>query len=200
MLKRRVWIALAILISLSLAVIALGQAAKTGKKAASSSNPVVALETTMGTIKIELFADKAPITAKNFIAYVNAGFYSGTIIHRVDPNFVICGGGYTPELTPKPTMPPIQNESKNGLKNLRGTLSMARYDNPNSATSQFFINLNNNSNLDPAGGQAGYAVFAKVIEGMDVVDKIGQVKTAPKSVFQTLPVQPIVVKSAKVLS
>jgi peptidyl-prolyl cis-trans isomerase A (cyclophilin A) len=96
-------------------------------------------------------------------------------------------------------MPPIQNESKNGLKNLRGTLSMARYDDPNSATSQFFVNLNNNSNLDPAGSQAGYAVFAKVVEGMEVVDKIGQAKTAPKSVFQTLPVQPIVIKSAKVL-
>ncbi len=197
--KRYVWMAAAILISLSLAVTASGQAAKAGKPAAKSANPIVALETTMGTIRIELFADKAPITAKNFIAYVKSGFYNGTIVHRVDPKFVVCAGGYTPELALKPTMPPIQNESKNGLKNLRGTLSMARYDNPNSATSQFFINLSNNSNLDPSGGQAGYAVFAKVIEGMDVVDKIGQVKTAPKSVFQTLPVQPVIIKSAKLL-
>ena len=199
MLKRNAGIAGAIVISLSWAVTASGQVAKPGTTDASSANPVVTMETTMGTIKIELLADKAPITAKNFVAYVNAGFYNGTIIHRVDPNFVICGGGYTPELALKPAMPPIQNESKNGLKNLRGTLSMARYEDPNSATSQFFINLNNNSNLDPAGAQAGYAVFAKVIEGMEVVEKIGQVKTAPKSVFQTLPVQPIVIKSAKVL-
>jgi peptidyl-prolyl cis-trans isomerase A (cyclophilin A) len=189
----------AILIALVSAGTGSGQATKADKAAAKATNPVVALETTMGTVKVELFADKAPITAKNFIAYVNIGFYNNTIIHRVDANFVIQGGGYTAELTPKPTSQPIKNESKNGLKNLKGTLSMARYTDPNSATSQFFINLNNNSNLDPTATDSGYAVFGKVIEGMDVVEKIGAVKTAPKGVFTTLPAQTILIKSAKVV-
>ncbi len=175
-----------------------------GKPAARTAarNPVVIMETTMGTIKIELFMGKAPITAKNFLDYTSSGFYDGTIFHRVVPGFVVQGGGYTENMTPKPTRPGIQNESKNGLKNLRGTLSMARYDDPNSATSQFFINLKDNSNLDPSGGGWGYAVFGKVIEGMDVVDKIAAVKTATRSVmgtpFQNVPVQPVIVKSAKV--
>ncbi len=199
MLSKKMVISAAVMISLSVTGMASGQATKPGKTAAKAGNPVVALDTTMGTIKIELFADKAPITAKNFLAYVNSGFYNNTIIHRVDANFVICGGGYTPELSPKPTLPPIKNESKNGLKNLKGTLSMARYADPNSATSQFFINLNNNSNLDPTASDAGYAVFAKVIEGMDVAEKIGAVKVAPKSVFTTLPVQTILIKTAKVV-
>jgi peptidyl-prolyl cis-trans isomerase A (cyclophilin A) len=165
--------------------------------------PVVAMETTMGTIKIEVFTDKAPITGKNFIDYVNSGFYNNTIIHRVVPNFVIQGGGYVSSMSRKPTKPAIQNESKNGLKNLRGTLSMARYNDPDSATSQFFINLNDNAHLDPQGGNWGYAVFAKVVEGMDVVDKMAGVKTGTKNVqgtpFQNVPLKPIVVKSAKVL-
>ncbi len=175
-----------------------GQATKAAKTAAKVMNPVAVLETTMGTIKVELFADKAPITAKNFLAYVNTGFYNNTIIHRVDENFVIQGGGYTPELAAKPTLPPIKNESKNGLKNLKGTLSMARYTDPNSATSQFFINLKDNPTLDPNPADAGYAVFGKVIEGMDVVEKIGTVKTVRKGVFTTLPAQTILIKSAKV--
>jgi peptidyl-prolyl cis-trans isomerase A (cyclophilin A) len=188
----------AILIALPLTIFASGQA-NTAKKAAAK-NPIVAMETTMGTIKIELFADKAPITSKNFLDYVNLGFYAGTVFHRVAPGFVIQGGGYLENLTPKPTMPGIKNESKNGLKNLRGTLSMARYDDPNSATSQFFINLADNSSLDPSGGGWGYAVFGKVIEGMEVVDKIAAVKTVEKNTsFPTFPSQPIVVKSAKVV-
>jgi len=190
---------LAAILTLPLIGMASGQAGKADKAAAKVTTPVVALETTMGPIKIELFAAKAPITVKNFLAYVTTGFYSDTIIHRVDANFVIQGGGYTAELTPKPTLQPIKNESKNGLKNLKGTLSMARYTDPNSATSQFFINLNNNSNLDPTATDAGYAVFGKVIEGMDVVEKIGAVKTAPKGVFATLPAQTILIKSAKVV-
>ena len=183
-----------VLIALPLAVAALGQT----KAPAASGRPVVALETTMGTIKIELFTDKAPITTKNFLGYVNAGFYSGTIVHRVD--FVIGMGGYTESFTGKPTKPPIQNESKNGVKNSRGTLSMARYDDPNSATSQFFVNLKDNTHLDPSSGGWGYAVFGKVIEGMDVVDKIAAVKTGSKGPFYNTPMQTIVVKSAKIVS
>jgi len=195
--KRTCILMAAILIALPLTIFARGQA-KTGKKA-PAKNPVVVMETTMGTIKIELFAGKAPITAKNFLDYVNSGFYNGTIFHRVAPGFVIQGGGYLENLTPKPTMPGIKNESKNGLKNLRGTLSMARYDDPNSATSQFFINLKDNSNLDPSGSGWGYAVFGKVIDGMAVVDKIAEVKTVVKNAsFPTVPAQPVVVKSAKV--
>jgi peptidyl-prolyl cis-trans isomerase A (cyclophilin A) len=188
----------AILIAMSLAVIASGQT----KKAPAGKNPVVVMDTTMGTIKIEVFMDKAPTTGKNFLDYVKAGFYDGTIFHRVIPRFVVQGGGYTENMTPRPTMAPIQNESKNGLKNLRGTLSMARYNDPNSATSQFFINLSDNSNLDPQGGGWGYAVFGKVIAGMDVVDKIAAVKTGTRSVqgtpFGDVPLQPVIVKSAKV--
>jgi cyclophilin family peptidyl-prolyl cis-trans isomerase len=115
-------------------------------------------------------------------------------------DFVIGLGGYTESLLPKPTKPSIKNESKNGLKNLRGTLAMARYDDPNSATSQFFINLSNNTHLDPNGGGFGYAVFGKVIEGMDVVDKIAKVKVGTKNPFSNIPLQTIVVKSAKVVS
>jgi len=184
----------ALLIALSAALSASGQS----KAVKSRPNPVVALETTMGTIKVQLFATKAPITTKNFLDYVNSGFYNGTIIHRVD--FVIGLGGYTEALTAKRTRPGIKNESRNGLRNLRGTLAMARYDNPDSATSQFFINLKDNTHLDPSGGGYGYAVFGKVIEGMQVVDSIAKVKTGNKSSFSNIPLQAIAVKSAKVVS
>ncbi|MFH1574564.1 MAG: peptidylprolyl isomerase [Acidobacteriota bacterium] len=161
------------------------------------------METSMGTIRIEVFTDKAPVTAKNFLDYASSGFYAGTIFHRVVPDFVIQGGGYLENMNRKPTQPAIKNESKNGLKNLRGTLSMARYSDPNSATSQFFINLKDNANLDSTAGGWGYAVFARVIGGMDVVDKIAAVKTATRNVqgtpFENVPVQAVVVKSAKVV-
>jgi len=184
-------------LTLSLAMILPAQE-KAPKKAPAKAGPtVVALETTMGIIKVELFADKAPITAKNFLNYVNSGFYNGTIVHRVD--FVVGMGGYTEILYAKTPGPPIRNESKNGLKNARGTLAMARYADPDSATSQFFINLQDNTHLDAAGGEWGYAVFAKVIEGMDVVDKIGAVKTGTKASFSNIPLQTIVLKSAQVV-
>ena len=173
-------------------------AAAPGQGAKSAANPAVALETTMGTITVELFAAKAPVTTKNFLEYVRSGFYDGTIVHRVD--FVIGLGGYTEALTGKPTRAPIKNESRNGLKNLRGTLAMARYEDPNSATSQFFINLKDNSHLDPSGGGYGYAVFGKVIGGMDVVDAISRVRTGTKGSFRNIPLETVVVKSAKVLS
>ncbi len=160
-------------------------------------NPMVLLDTSMGAIKVELFPAKAPITVKNFLDYVNLGYYNGTIVHRID--FVIGMGGYTENLMGRPTLPAIKNESKNGLKNLRGTLAMARYDNPDSATSQFFINLKNNAHLDPTGTDFGYAVFGKVLEGMDVVDKIAAVKTGNKGQFSNIPLQNIVVKSAAVV-
>jgi len=188
----RMWTA--VLMILTAVLPAVGQS----KAAKSKAKPIVALETTMGTIKVQLNPDKAPITTKNFLEYVNSGFYSGTIVHRVD--FVIGLGGYTETLMGKPARPAIKNESKNGLKNLRGTLAMARYDDPNSATSQFFINLKDNAHLDPAGGGFGYAVFGKVIEGMDVVDKIAKVKIGNKGPFSNIPLQTIVVKSAKVVS
>ncbi len=204
--SRNLWVlTLAVLLALPLAVFPSGQAKKAQTAAASSKHPIVVMDTTMGTIRIEVYTDKAPITAKNFLAYVNSGFYNGTIIHRVVPGFVIQGGGYTETMAPKTTQPAIKNESKNGLKNLRGTLSMARYTDPDSATSQFFINLGDNSNLDPESAQGGwgYAVFAKVTVGMDVVDKIAGVKTATRSVmgtpFENVPVQAVVVKSAKVV-
>jgi len=183
------------LLALASVALALGQ---TQTAAPRKANPVVALQTTMGTIKVQLFADKAPITTRNFLDYVNSGFYDGTIVHRVD--FVVGLGGYTEALTGKPTRPAIKNESKNGLKNLRGTLAMARYDDPNSATSQFFINLKDNTHLDPSGGGFGYAVFGKVIEGMGVVDSIAKVKTGNKSPFSNIPLQTIVVQSARVVA
>jgi len=200
---RTLWMGVLALVIVSGGVFsAAGQGSAAKKPAAEAKYPVVVMETSMGTIKVQVLSDRAPVTAKNFLDYVNSGFLDNTIFHRVVPGFVIQGGGYLENMAPKPTQPPIKNESKNGLKNLRGTLSMARYDDPNSATSQFFINLADNSNLDASAGGWGYAVFAKVIEGMDVVDKIAGVKTATRNVlgtpFANVPVQPVVVKSAKV--
>lgn len=193
---------MALLLALPLTLLAEGQTAPAKKQAMAGKYPIVVMEATMGAIKIEVFTDKAPITAKNFLDYARSGFFSGTIFHRVVPKFVIQGGGYLANMTHKPTKPAIRNESKNGLKNLRGTLSMARLDDPNSATSQFFINLKDNPHLDPPAGGWGYAVFARVIEGMEVVDKIAAVKTGTKNVqgtpFQNVPLQAITVKSAKV--
>jgi peptidyl-prolyl cis-trans isomerase A (cyclophilin A) len=182
----------------SFAVLAMVLPAVSQQKPAAKpvSGPIVALDTSMGMIKIQLFTNKAPITTKNFLVYVNSGFYDGTIVHRVD--FVIGMGGYT-ELITKTALPPIKNESKNGLKNLRGTVAMARFGDPDSATSQFFINLKDNAHLDPPSGGFGYAVFGKVIEGMEVVDVIAKVKTS-NARFPNTPVQTITVKSAKLLS
>jgi peptidyl-prolyl cis-trans isomerase A (cyclophilin A) len=172
------------------------------KPAATAKSALVALETSVGTIKLELDLEKAPLTCKNFLEYVSAGFYDGLVIQRVD--FVIQSGGYTEQWVAKPTRPPIPSESKNGLKNIRGSVAMARYDDPNSATSQFFINLEENTHLDPSASDAGYTVFGKVIGGMDVVDKIAKVKTETKDVrgtpFSNAPVETIVLKSAKVVS
>jgi cyclophilin family peptidyl-prolyl cis-trans isomerase len=161
----------------------------------------VKLETTMGDIVIELNEKAAPVTVKNFLTYVGEGFYDGTIFHRVIPNFMIQGGGFTPDMSQKQTHPPITNEASNGLKNDRGTIAMARTSNPNSATSQFFINHKNNDPLNYAGpNNPGYAVFGKVVSGMEVVDKIAAVKTTQKGPHADVPVEPVIIKSAKVVA
>ncbi|WP_448650139.1 peptidylprolyl isomerase [Pseudomonas fluorescens] len=163
---------------------------------AKSSAPHVLITTTNGEIEIELDPVKAPISTKNFLAYVDKGFYTNTIFHRVIPGFMVQGGGFTAQMSQKPTEAPIKNEASNGLHNVRGTLSMARTNDPNSATSQFFINVADNAFLDP-GRDAGYAVFAKVVKGMDVVDVIVNSQTTTKQGMQNVPIDPVVIKSAK---
>ena len=158
---------------------------------------MIRFETTLGSFTVELFEKEAPISAKNFLDYAEAGHFDGTVFHRVIPGFVIQGGGMTADMRQKETRAPIRNEADNGLKNRRGTLSMARTNDPHSATSQFFVNLVDNAFLDPGRGGAGYAVFGCVTEGMDVVDKIAAVKTGSKGGHQDVPVTPVEVKSAK---
>ena len=161
--------------------------------AAKAANPVFVIETSMGTIKVELFEDKAPITVKNFTDYVEAKHYDGLTFHRVIEKFMIQGGGMEPNGNQRKTKDPIKNESTNGLSNLRGTIAMARTNVPDSATSQFFINTVDNEFLDKAKAQdmVGYCVFGRVIEGMDVVDKIKVVKTARGD----KPVEDVLIKS-----
>ncbi|SCC95398.1 peptidyl-prolyl cis-trans isomerase A (rotamase A) [Thiomonas sp. X19] len=160
----------------------------------------VELVTTLGTIEIQLDPQRAPKTVANFLQYVKDDFYAGTIFHRVIPGFMIQGGGFTANMQQKPTRPPIPLESKNGLKNLRGTIAMARTSDPNSATSQFFINLVDNASLDyPQPDGHGYAVFGQVIKGMDVVDRIAKVATQNDGPMQNVPVTPVVIKQAILL-
>jgi peptidyl-prolyl cis-trans isomerase A (cyclophilin A) len=171
---------------------------------AASKQPIVLVQTSMGDIKIELYPDKAPITVKNFLDYARIGFYNGTTFHRVMPGFVIQGGGVTTDLKEKATRASIKNEATNGLSNLRGTISMAREEEPNTASAQFFINLVDNKRLDHTGSTGrsfGYAVFGKVIEGIDVVDKIGTVATKRVSAeYQNVPMTPIIIKATKIIS
>ena len=163
----------------------------------AADNPRVIFETNMGTMILELYPEKAPVTVKNFLNYVDSGFYNGTIFHRVIPGFVIQGGGFDNKMEKKKNNPPIKNEADNGLRNLRATLSMARTQQVNSATSQFFINLKNNSNLDHSGQNFGYAVFAKVVKGVGTIDKIAGVKTTTKGHYQDVPAEPVMLISAK---
>jgi len=163
-------------------------------------NPRVLIKTNLGNITVELFEKEAPITVKNFLDYVDSKFYDGTTFHRIMPGFVIQGGGFTPDMKKKPTKAPIKNEATNGLKNLKGTLSMARTMDINSATSQFFINLKNNPALDhkdntPKG--YGYAVFGKVVSGWGVVEKIAKVPTTTKGIYKNVPVKPVIIKSIR---
>jgi peptidyl-prolyl cis-trans isomerase A (cyclophilin A) len=181
-----------------------------GSTATTGKNPVVVMETSKGPIKIELFEDKAPITVKNFLAYVDDKSFDGTIFHRVMPDFMIQGGGFEPGMKEKEQKPPIKNEAGNGLSNLRGTIAMARTNDPDSATAQFFINVvDNGGKLDRTPGSAGYAVFGKVIDGMDTVDQIRDVRTGVK--FQEkkiegetvriphkdVPVEDVIIKSVR---
>ena len=168
----------------------------------SNGNPKVVLETSLGEIVLELYPDKAPISVENFLAYVDSGFYGGTIFHRVISNFMIQGGGFDKDLNRKETREPILNEANNGLRNDRGTIAYARTNVINSATSQFFINVVDNNFLnyrDSSQQGYGYAVFGKVIQGMGVVDKIKQVKTGVQKGMQDVPQEPVVILSAKVL-
>jgi peptidyl-prolyl cis-trans isomerase A (cyclophilin A) len=173
-----------------------GIACAEGKK-----NPVVTMETSLGNVKIELFEKEAPISVKNFLEYTKSGFYSDTIFHRVIANFMIQGGGFTSDLKQKPTKAPIKNEAGNGLNNQRGTIAMARTGIVDSATAQFFINVVNNDSLnqrDKTQQGFGYAVFGKVVEGMDVVDKIAAVKTVTRG-FPDVPEKQVVIKSIQVV-
>lgn len=171
--------------------------------AAKRGKPVVLLETSMGNIKVELDPGKAPVSVQNFLAYVKEGHYDGLIFHRVIRDFMIQGGGFTKDMREKrPARPPVKNEAGNGLKNDRGTIAMARTGVVDSATAQFFINVVNNDFLNHADETPrgyGYAVFGKVIEGMDVVDKIRAVPTGRFSMFQDVPKEPITIRKATVL-
>ncbi len=170
---------------------------------ANSDCPKVKFSTNKGDMLIELYCDKAPITTENFIQYVKDGFYDGTIFHRVIPGFVIQGGGFEPGMNQKATRDNIQNEADNGVKNSRATLSMARTPDPHSASSQFFVNLKDNDFLDFTGKNQqgwGYAVFAEVVEGMEVVDAIAAVATGNVSGHQDVPIEDVIVTSAELIS
>jgi len=160
----------------------------------------VEFKTTKGAIIIEVYSDKAPKSAANFLQYVKEGHYNGTVFHRVINGFVSQGGGFEPEMKQKPTRAPIENEASNGLRNERGTLAMARTMDPNSATSQFYINLSDNASLNYVGPQQpGYAVFGKVIKGMEVVDSIAKSPTGTVGPYRDVPKDPIVIQAATVL-
>jgi cyclophilin family peptidyl-prolyl cis-trans isomerase len=167
---------------------------------ALAADPQVDLKTSAGSIRVELYPAKAPKTVENFLRYVRDGHYDGTIFHRVIPGFMVQGGGMTPSMAQKPTRPPVPIESKNGLKNEPGTLAMARTSDPNSATSQFFINVGSNAFLDYPGQDGhGYTVFGKVVDGMDVVNKIVSAPTGSQGMHQNVPRTPILIESASVV-
>lgn len=180
------------------AILSLGAAgSKKVERARRSSTPVVVVKTSKGTFRIELDRARAPVTVDNFLRYVKARFYDGTIFHRVIPGFMIQGGGFTPDLVQKPTRDPIVNESANGLSNVVGTVAMARRPDPDSATSQFFINVADNRRLDARDGQPGYTVFGKVVDGMDVVQAIASVPTGQKGAMRDVPLEPVVIESIR---
>jgi peptidyl-prolyl cis-trans isomerase A (cyclophilin A) len=189
-------------VALVIAQAAAPAAPQTPEAAPAAPGPVVAFEvaqgrTVFGTITIALDPVKAPISVRNFLNYVRAGHYEDTVFHRVIPDFMIQGGGFTRQLEQKPTDTPIRNEARNGLRNSRGTIAMARTNDPDSATSQFFINLRDNHRLDYGIGGAGYAVFGHVIEGMDVVDKIAAVPTTSRGPHENVPLMAVVIRKVR---
>jgi cyclophilin family peptidyl-prolyl cis-trans isomerase len=174
---------------------------KTTQKKSEEAPVQVVLKTNQGDITLELDKAKAPVSVNNFLAYAEEGYYDSTIFHRVIPDFMIQGGGFTADMTQKKTSDPIKNEWQNGLKNVRGSIAMARLGGQaNSATSQFFINVKDNTFLDQPRDGAGYAVFGKVVKGMDVVDKIQHVKTAKKGMYADVPVDPVVIEKVEILN
>ena len=189
-------IALLLLLGLAQAV---PPSAPSPTPAAVTSGPRVLLETSLGNLLIGLYPDKAPITVENFLRYARAGHYDGTIFHRVIPGFMAQGGGYDAKLVEKPTRPPIRNEARNGLRNLRGTVAMARMNAADSATAQFFVNVRENASLDFGIRGAGYAVFGEVLEGMEVVDRMLAVPTRRSGEMDDVPVTPIVILRARVV-
>jgi cyclophilin family peptidyl-prolyl cis-trans isomerase len=158
---------------------------------------MVRFETSLGSFTLELDAAKAPVTVENFLAYVDDGFFDGLIFHRVIPGFMVQGGGMTPDMAQKKNKAPIKNEASNGLKNKRGTIAMARTNDPHSATSQFFINLVDNDFLDASPGNAGYAVFGRVVNGLDTIDRIAKERTGRRKGHDDVPVTDVVIQSAK---
>jgi peptidyl-prolyl cis-trans isomerase B (cyclophilin B) len=179
-----------------------GDSTAQGTDTKPAGKPRVALDTSMGRIVLELEADKAPKTVANFLTYVKSGHYDGTVFHRVIPNFMVQGGGMSADMKEKTTQAPVQNEADNGLKNDRGTVAMARTSDPHSATAQFFVNTVDNAFLNHKGKNPqgwGYAVFGRVVEGMDVVDKIAAVKTGNRGPHQNVPVEPVTITKATAL-
>jgi len=170
-----------------------------GLGASVYANTHMLVQTNYGNIEIELYDDKAPVSVQNFKNYANKNFYNGTIFHRVIPGFMIQGGGFDKNMVEKSTQAPIQNESNNGLKNLRGTLAMARTNDPNSATSQFFINVADNAFLNRGPMNPGYAVFGKVTKGMEIVDKIVKVPTGAYGMHQDVPKQSVIITNVKLI-
>ncbi|MCC7108877.1 MAG: peptidyl-prolyl cis-trans isomerase [Deltaproteobacteria bacterium] len=171
--------------------------AKEGVKPMTAKNPVVAIQTSMGAIEVELYPDKAPKTVENFLGYVKANHYDGTIFHRVIASFMIQGGGFDKQMGKKPTRAPVVNEAGNGLKNEVGTIAMARTSDPDSATAQFFINVKDNGALNRSDGNAGYCVFGKVVAGLEVVKKIEAVNTSMQGGMKDVPVSQVVIESVR---
>jgi peptidyl-prolyl cis-trans isomerase A (cyclophilin A) len=171
--------------------------AKATAAGSATGGSVVEIQTSKGTIRVELDAEHAPVTVQNFLAYADEGFYDGTIFHRVIDGFMIQGGGFTSDMAQKPTKPPIKNEASNGVQNRRGTLAMARTSVVDSATAQFFINLADNDFLNHGTRDFGYAVFGRVVNGMDVVDAIAKVPTGRKGGHEAVPNDPVVIQSIK---
>jgi cyclophilin family peptidyl-prolyl cis-trans isomerase len=191
---------LLVVATVTISVLAISQGGSASETKAGALHPTVLMDTSLGLIKIELWADKAPTTVENFLRYVDERFYDGTVFHRVISGFMIQGGGFMPDMGRKNTHEPIRNEASPQLKNDRGTVAMARTPDIHSATSQFFINLVDNDSLnhrDDTPRGYGYAVFGRVIEGMDIVEKIGRVKTVTRGPFRDVPEQPVVIRRVR---